>query len=290
MQTWSWNNLRFALPDDWEMLQFSRNPEAGRCAFADRYQYRFEINWQVIGGPPDFQRMVGDYQAKLATDGVKDLRPVQHAPWYGVYGMDHDTPVSRYGAFFPLGSLLLEVVFLFPVGDKPNHALEGRLLDQIQVVEPDDNGLLRWKAFGLDALVSAEHPLALCQVHTAHVTMSFHDKEGHVQETMGRHGMVDCWLDIPLVNWLDAQIPRDYSIILRQNEINHGHQVFHVVARRRRPVLKDWLWGTRHMEAYAWICPADGRLRFMSRTAPQSPKRPLPPFLLCCCPDHEVSL
>ncbi len=50
MRLWIWRGLCMKVPDDWEMLQFETNTGKGGCAFADRYQFRFEVDWKVVQG------------------------------------------------------------------------------------------------------------------------------------------------------------------------------------------------------------------------------------------------
>ena len=58
MKTWIWRNFGVGVPDDWEMLQFSKDPKSGGCLFADRYTFRLEINWRRTAGEPDLRRIL----------------------------------------------------------------------------------------------------------------------------------------------------------------------------------------------------------------------------------------
>jgi len=71
MEKWIWRNITLTVPTDWEMLQFSRSAETGRCAFAGRYQFRLGLDWRVVPGPPDFGRMTSDYRARLREKGME---------------------------------------------------------------------------------------------------------------------------------------------------------------------------------------------------------------------------
>ncbi len=91
MRLWVWRNFRMKLPDDWEMLSFSRKSAAGSCAFADRYGYRAELSWKEFNcGPgerPDVKRLMSDYCAKLISeDQMPDARPWQVGSWRGLVG------------------------------------------------------------------------------------------------------------------------------------------------------------------------------------------------------------
>ena len=94
------------------MLYFSKNPEQGRCGFADRYRYRFEFNWRRVPGPPDFERMMSDYDAKLKVDGeMSGIHRTRSGNWKGVEGKLRDVLNSRFGRYFEKEKCLVEIVF-----------------------------------------------------------------------------------------------------------------------------------------------------------------------------------
>ena len=95
-QTCVWRGVRLELPEDWEMLQFSSNPKQGRCAFADRYQYRLEFSWRTVSGPPDFERMLSDYRAKLKDEGMEGVAEARHGAWSGFRGETEGRFSSRF--------------------------------------------------------------------------------------------------------------------------------------------------------------------------------------------------
>ena len=51
LETWVWRHLEVRVPADWELLQFSKTPAEGRCAFADRHGFRLELSWRTVAGP-----------------------------------------------------------------------------------------------------------------------------------------------------------------------------------------------------------------------------------------------
>ena len=92
----------------------ARNPQAGRCAFADRYQFRLELSWKVVPGAPDFNRMMSDYAAKLIEEGEEKPEPVDGGPWKGLCVHAQGQLSTRFGRFFPGESCLVELVFPWP--------------------------------------------------------------------------------------------------------------------------------------------------------------------------------
>ncbi len=85
MVEWVWRQIGVELPAEWECLQFARDPEAGRCAFADRHRYRFELNWRKSPGEPDFGRMMKDYEGSLAKEW-EGIRKAKCRGWPGLRG------------------------------------------------------------------------------------------------------------------------------------------------------------------------------------------------------------
>ncbi|MBQ7652292.1 MAG: hypothetical protein IJS15_15135 [Victivallales bacterium] len=276
---WIWNRIGMMLPDGWEMLQFSRNPSQGRCVFADRYQFRLELDWMTVSVPPDMERMSSDYTARLKENGLQSVEKVSHHPWSGAYGLEHGRPVSRYGAYFPDGPYLLEAVFIGESGDKPNHAAECRILDSFKV--NPESATSRWCAFGMDWYTSATD-FALCYVAPGLAEASFTDGKKHISQTFSRRGMLKTWLKKPVTEWLASTVPSEYKTVSLEHESTDGHDVWTLVARRRHAVLSDWIHGRRHIKASAWICPRDGRLYAMSTLA-HCDGRQFPPASLGCC-------
>ena len=276
---WIWNRIGMMLPDEWEMLQFSRNPSQGRCVFADRYQFRLELDWMTVSAPPDMERMSSDYTAKLKEDGLQSVEKLAHNPWSGAYGLEHGRPVSRYGAYFSDGPFLLEAVFIGENGGKPNHAAEGRILDSFKVHPP--SATVRWCAFGMDWSTSATD-FTSCYVAPGLAEASFTDGKKHTSQTFSRRGLLKTWLRTPVSEWLASIVPPEYKPVSQKHFSMDGHDVWMLVARRRHAVLHDWIHGRRHINASAWICPKDGRLYAMSTLAHCNGEL-FPPASLGCC-------
>jgi hypothetical protein len=292
VQSWVWRQLRVELPDEWELLQFTRNPQMGRCAFADRTQFRFEINWREVPNAPDFERMLSDYRSRLDEDGIQETRRIQCGGWQGVYGVMPDRRVtSRYGAYLaPLGCLV-EVVFLWP---KSRHEpTEAQVLASVRPEEPTPAGQIRWRAFGLDLLTPVSSFLERCHADPGFAQFCFSSERRRMWEHFARRGLVPHWLHEPVSAWLRRSTPGGFRTIFEREQDNRGHSVAVTRAERKIPRLPDLLLGRREYAAAAWICPRDGRLYQLSREAYRSPERrrkAKPPGVLSCCPDLEVTL
>jgi hypothetical protein len=284
MKLWIWRNFKFQLPDDWEMLQFSRNMDQGRCTFADRYQYRLEMSWRRTPGPPDFERMLSDYSSKLEEEGVEKLHSVRSEQWQGIEGRMAGRVTSRYGRFFGRESCLVELVFIWP--QCKDAGLEGKVLASVREQPLHDNRLLRWKAFGMDMLVSPQLVLQTCSVQPACVEMSFGNGMAEKAEHFSRRGMVCEWLKQPLGQWLRGTVPDGVDVAVASAMERAGHGIQLVVGEKKAAGVRRIAGGRIRYDAWAWICPHDGRLYSAVRTSPVNGSREdggrLPGTLSCC--------
>jgi hypothetical protein len=277
--------VRVELPVDWEMLQFTRRPEQGRCAFADRYQFRLELAWRAVDGPPDMGRVVSDYVARLrADDDASDVRRLSDAPWPGLAATVERTATSRFGRHLPGEAILVEAVFLWPEGR--DRTLERVVLDSIAEVPRRDDGTRRWRAFGLDLLATDGLPLTECQVEPARARLTFADERGRRRETFQRLGLVEEWLDRSVEDWLAAQMPRRGTVKSQSAVTVHGHEVALLAGTRPIRRLGGLINRPAPCDAAAWRCPNDGRLycgSLVGRSAGSGTR--LAGGRLACCPE-----
>ena len=275
------------------MLQFSKNPDRGKCAFADRYQFRLEVGWRKVPGPPDFERMMSDYLARLRDrEKMADASRRRLAGWEGIEGSAEGARSSRYGRFFAGESCLVEAVLLWP--DVPDERLQKTVLDAIAEEPPRPAGLRRWKAFGMDLLASGDLPLAICRVEPAAARLTFRSEGRNApEEKFIRLGMVPLWMKGTVRDWLRAQAPAGASSVEQASRECRGHAIEALRAASAAEGLARLRGRRRRYEAEAWICPADGRLYFASREAVESGgRRPVPlagRTLSCCGPMREES-
>jgi len=261
MRLWVWRNFRIELPEDWEMLQFSRRPRAGRCAFADRYQHRLEMSWRAVAGQPDIERMMSDYCSKLRIDKqMEDAAPMSVGPWLGIHGHAGAVLTTRFGRFFAGESCLVELVFPWAAGrDK---RLEQAVLDSVGE-EPERLGRYRrWRSFGMDLLASKDLGLDGCDVQPALARLTFGDPHSPRRrwESFERMGMTSEWLRTPLAEWLLARMPKALEVRSRGSGDVAGHRVETVGGTRPVKGVGRLLGRKDRLDAAAWLCPADGRL------------------------------
>jgi hypothetical protein len=254
MRTWIWRHLSVAVPEAWELLQFSCDRAAGRCAFADRYRFRLEVSWRQVAGPPDVDRMLADYEARLTEQGMTEARRLQRGGWRGLGGRLDGQPMSRYGAYVPQEACVVEVVFIGT--DAADAALEERVLASVRAEPPDAEGGRRWRAFGMDMRVPPGVDLAGMTVQPAHAEAHFAGPR--VEVRFARRGLVPVWLRSPVDEWLRGWLPPDArrGTAPARALARGGHTVTRLEGRRRRGLLGPG----RPFRAEAWLCPADGRL------------------------------
>lgn len=288
MRKWIWRQIGMELPDDWELLQFTKDPKSGRCSFADRRHWRLELDWREVAGPPDFGRMIADYRAKLEEDGVTNTQAFERPPWYGVTGSRGELQTARYGRYFPEGKCLAELVFLWP--RHRDTGLERTITGTVAYVPPA-GGLTDWRAFGLSLRTVSALDFRHCSVQPACAEMLFRTRGHRRTQCFARRGMVENWLTTPLADWLRLWIPRGLVVQQETTLDTHGHRIIRVRGTRRFPTLKEFVWGRRDMEAVAWICPEDGRLYSMYDVGSHRLRgRTDPNASLSCCSSLEVSI
>jgi hypothetical protein len=265
MGLWVWRNFRIEVPDDWEILQFMRDPDDGRCVWADRYQVRLEMSWRRLGGAPDMQRSLADYISKVKQDGViADAAEQREGPWYGLVG--HMGPLlnSRFMRYFRRESCMLQLVFLWPDGRDAQR--ERQVLRSVDDVPPRKGNTRRWRTFGLDLHADGALTLKRCAVEPGNASLTFGDAgAGPGEEQFRRMGFVKYWLNGSVRDWLCMQRPPRVKIHAQDTSEVAGHRVERIEGTRPASGLKRLLGKRQRFEAAAWVCPADGRLYSVSR-------------------------
>jgi len=286
MNLWIWRHIRLSLPGDWEMLEFSRQPEEGRCLFADRHQFRLEFSWRLVEGPPDFDRMLSDYQSRLVEqDGLEDPGRVRVESWHGLTGRQANGPVSRFGNYLATAKCVVELVFLWP--ETRDREEEQQILGSVTEDPPDHNDRQRWRAFGLDLNASANLPLRECKVCPAQAQMTFAEEDSpDVVEHFERLGMLDAWFKDTIHEWLVGKVPdaAKETDTTRKYIGTHDLALVSAVLPARLPLPGR---AGRRYDAAAWICPADGRLYNVAILGPAkdaTTPADLPGRRLACCP------
>ncbi len=281
MQTWLWRHFRFELPEDWELLQYNRDSRQGRCAFADRYSFRFEFNWRVVPGPPDFGRMLSDYQALLeTTQNLRNAKRERHGNWQGLSGTHGSASSSRYGRYYEEERCLLEAVFLWP--DSRDTGSEAAILDSFRYSGDDPSGYQHWRAFGMDMHPPAGLELLQADIMPASADMCFGRPRSEDRVRFRRLGMVSNWLNKPLERWLRLQLPG------RAHTVKHSRWSVrdHMLETLRGVYVPNFkLRRKRAYQLTGWQCPRDKRIYLVETIAGRSTElaEQEPQRLLSCC-------
>jgi len=273
------------------MLSFSRDLEAGRCAFADRHDFRFELNWRRVDGPPDFDRMLSDYAARLAGEGDGQPRRCDKGAWKGLSADVGGVRTTRFGRYFGDQGCLVELVFLWPAQHDCN--LEDDCLSGFTTALHDGNRPQRWRAFGMDLLASRGLALSEVTVQPAHARLVFGRPTRGRCEIFERRGLVQEWLDMPLGEWLRRTAPPGMRVEGERRLERRGHEIHEVRCTRRLAPVRRALGLSRHFEAAAWICPRDSRLystsvSYVGKTAIGA--GPFAGRILGCCEKVDIDV
>ncbi len=285
-----WQQFSFEIPDEWEMLQFSKNSKSGNCAFADRYMFRLETNWKTFEGWPDFERMLSDYQQKLRDEqSMTDFESATYGAWHGFHCRDAGGWTSRFGRYFEPNTKLLEVVFLWP--DSVDRSEIRTILGNVKLDLPK-NGVQHWRAFGMDFYADERLYLDECKIKPALAEMTFVDKDRPARvECFERLGMVEEWMRCSVEEWMQVKDPKD----LREREQRRRSHAYHTIleAQARMPAMRFPKFNKRknQYEAAGWLCPEDGRLYRVSRIFPAGEQglTDLAGKRLACCPKLKAS-
>ena len=281
MKKWIWRHFAFELPDEWEMLQFTRELSTGRCAFADRYNFRFEFNWRMVPGPPDFERMLSDYQSLLeTTQGLHAAKRERHGSWQGLSGTHGTASSSRYGRFYAEEGCLLEVVFLWP--DTRDKKLEAVILDSCRYAGNDKSGYQQWRAFGMDMQQPIGMELLQADIAPASADMVFGRVRSEDHVRFRRLGLVSCWLKTPLEHWLRRQLHSQAHSLKHTRRSVRDHML---ETLKGKYVPKFKLRRKRKYMVTAWQCPRDERIYVVETIAGRTTSlaEQEPQSLLTCC-------
>ena len=285
-----WQNFRIELPAEWEMLQFSRNPKNGRCAFADRYQFRCELIWRQVSSQPDLKRMISDYKSMLRDrENWKRIKDRKVGEWLGFRGKREGEEVTRYSLYLESVSTILEVVLMWPAGCE--YGLEKKILKSVCADRENGDGQKNWKAFGLNLSVASDLSLDECSVMPADVDLCFRNLKGDREEKYSRKGFVDYWLKDSPGEWFGNRIPERVRLDkgFKKNgseEKIDGHEIYRFKGLLRLGGAKGLLRMKIDYQGACWICPKDNRLYSVEISGACDGDKPGSSFasnqLICC--------
>ena len=282
MQEIIWREIHLSIPSEWEMLQFSREKKQGNCAFADREQYRLELNWREVEDEPDYERMVGDYQSRLKDEGMDQFKDFTFNGWHGFDGCQEGLWTSRFGKYFETIGRLVEIVFIWP--EQTDRTLIKRILEPVKAV-PAANGRQTWQAFGMRIHPDASLNLEDCRVNAAQAQFTFSDKEDATRlEIFERLGLLRHWFNGKTEEWLKGKNPDKINDVSFSRKHISDHDV-NLITGSLPPLQFPKIRQKANVyQAAAWICPNDERMYAISRVFPHGQEEnSLAGKLLSCC-------
>ena len=283
-----WRNFGMLIPADWEMLLFSSEFKHGRCVFADRNQFRLEFNWQTVPRAPDFERMLRDYRKALeAQKPVREVGAADIAGWHGLAVQAGNATTARFGRHFPGERCLVEMVFIWP-GKRAEH-MERQMLESVREEAVAADGTRRWRAFGMEMRVDAKLKLRSCVAQPGRAKLVFDPGRDGVQRVeFERLGMTAQWLKRPVPEWLRLRVPATVAVRHEETLSRAGHSVSLCAGDRRAGGLSRLLGRRCRSDAYAWVCPADGRLYCLTLSGALPGAAPLSAWTrLTCCDEFR---
>lgn len=274
MKTWIWHGLRFDLPGDWEMLQFSKKPETGRCAWADREGYRMEVFWKRPASAPAMDVLLATFPQRLSQEhdaSVVSLPDVK--PWK--MWKVGEGAVARIHAMAFESERLLEVVFNLPDGNGEECAA---VLNSFRADPAGD--ATTWAAFGMEWNVPAGHGMTSCVVQPARAEIEMCDRRKREILRFMRLGMVSHWLRDDPQDWLRRRLPGGYVLISEELlSLRDGRVAAVLAGGPRWPGILPWA-RPPGWTACVWLEPCDGRLYCVERLSRRaSESRALPDLL-----------
>lgn len=241
------------------MLQFSKKPETGRCAWADREGYRMEVFWKRLPSAPAMDVLLATFPQRLAQEQGSVVEPLPDRNQWKRW-MVGEGPLSRIHAICFESERLLEVVVNPPGGDPEESST---VLDTFQA-EPAGSAA-HWAAFGMEWEVPPGHAMTSCLVQPARAEVEMCDKRKREVLRFLRLGMVSHWLRDEPQDWLLRRLPTGYK--LQSSELlslRDGRTAAVLTAGPRWPGLLPWA-RPPGWTACVWIEPSDGRLYCVER-------------------------
>lgn len=279
---WIWRHFAITLPSNWEMLQFSTEYSRGRCAFADRYQFRAELSWKVVTGEPDYGRMVKDYTQRLESEKkIESPSGIIVHGWHGFHGNAGRGEMTRLGKYMPANKCLLELVLIWP--DARDRDLEDSIAASIREVGPDQHNRYRWRAFGMQIDVPVRAAISGCTAMPGLVDVHFNDPKTGNTLQFKRAGMLSAWFDGDIESWLKKTVgPTRDPVVRRRTDHN---QEFFLLEGSYKPEGLHIRKG--QVNASAWLSRSDQRLycALMRTRKPDLTRSDAPADLLRAAPE-----
>jgi len=272
-------------PAHWELAWASGPDEPGRLTFADRRYHRLDLRWQPLRFIPRLELLLTKYrQAKKGEEvEILDLDPCP-SPWQGVVRRTDDGQVVRAVRFFRDARRLVETTVVWPGSRDPR--VEERILTSVRPQEAQ-SGRLLWQAMGVSLRLGEEFRL---QQHSAKVGCISWDFAAGRKKTLRelrveRIALPEFWLDKPMREWLEEQLPSEYEPLRQEMVIIGRHRAERLISSAKAGRL-TFLRGVRQYRLdLGWLCPTESRVYHVTYrlTSPDQDLALPASFELTCC-------
>lgn len=274
-----WLGLRFAVPEDWQIVRHGLDPRAGRLVLVDRRRERFTLGWTALASAPDLGQVGEDYGSRLAVaqGGARSCPLVGVEGWVGAQAEQAEGRiVTRAARWDERGGRLLEAVILTQADSSAEDALLRALLENVTGIEPGADAR-RFRAFDLDVQLPEGFGLVGLEARPAAVRLAFRcrDPRGRGAEaTLQRWGMSDAWHDGDLEHLLRREAPK-VRFVQVERRVQGGVQELCATGREATTPWQRLWRSAREHRVRLWSAPAENAVYCLStkshRLAPVLP-------------------
>jgi len=232
----------------------------GRCLLTDRYYHRLDVRWRRLKYVPRLDKMLDKYRRQNQRDEKPKLTDLTGAPpeWHGVIQKTPPGTVVHAGRFYKSGRILVEAAIVWP--DRRDRDLENAVLASIR---PEDASRPQrlWQAMGLSVTVSRDFELLKSASKVGRVHWEFAPPGRRGPElVVERIALPEYWLDDPLRDWLQEELPPKWTEI-RQNPLTvSGHRGEMLISRAKISPIASLRGLGRLRVDVAWQCPVEARV------------------------------
>ena len=269
MQTFAWQGIEFAHPDDWECVRFSKNRQRGECALADPRGRRLGLLWSALKTPfgsADAAKILTEAQAQLGK--VDPEGQVSSKEWKGPeqwHGFEwkgaEDLTVAV--AHFAAAGILLQVQFT--TDRRTDAALQRRVLESVRCQAADAGAAWRWRAFGCDVTLPNTFEVVTCAVFPGHSGLSFRTRGGgrKVQKVkVDRYAVPEQQLKgRSLKDWFAGTLEGSRTVLDGADAEIRGHRGVSLKLKPGNPTPLQFItFLRRESRGAAWVCEKEARL------------------------------
>ncbi len=287
----SWRGIQVDHPAHWELAWASGADEPGRLTFADRYFHRLDLRWHPLRFVPKLDLLLTKYRQGKKGEEVEILELDScPSPWQGVLRRSEQGDVLRAVRFFRDRRQLVEATVVWP--ESRDNEIEARILASVRPQEAQPGGRLLWQAMGLSMSLGQEFLLQQHSAKVGHIRWEFAvGKKKALRELfVERIALPEFWLDKPMREWLEKELPSEYEPLRREMVTIGRHRAERLISSAKAGRLA-FLRSVRQCRLdLGWLCPTESRVYHVTyRLISPDQDIALPEtFELTCCRPFPV--